>query len=36
MELDGVIADKDCSFSAGTVLKGSDSLPIVIAKGKKL
>ena len=36
VDLDCVIADKDCSFAAGTTLRGSESLPIVIGKGKSI
>ena len=32
-ELDCVIADKYCSFSSGTVLKGNAKLPTVVPKG---
>lgn len=32
-DLDYVIADKYCSFSAGTVLTGNSRLPIVVPKG---
>ena len=32
-ELSHVIADKAVVFSAGTVLTGSDKLPIVVPKG---
>ena len=35
-DLNGVIADKDCSFAAGTALCGSEKLPLVVAKGKKI
>ena len=31
-----VIADKDCRFTAGAELKGGESLPIVVGKGKKV
>ena len=36
VELNYVIADKDCSFTAGTSLCGSEKLPLVVAKGKKI
>lgn len=36
VELNYVIADKDCSFAAGTSLCGSEKLPLVVAKGKKI
>ena len=35
-ELSCVISDKYCSFSPGTVLTGSEKLPIVVGKDKKL
>ena len=35
-DLDGVIADKDCRFAAGTQLKGSEKLPILVGKGKSI
>ncbi len=34
--LDYCIVDKDVSFSAGTVLTGSEKLPFVVPKGSKL
>ena len=34
--LDSVIADKFTSFSAGTVLTGSDKLPMVVPKGTQI
>ena len=34
--LTSVIADKDCVVSEGTVLTGSDKLPVVIPKGEKV
>lgn len=35
-ELDCVIADKYCSFSAGTVLTGNAKLPVVVPKGSRI
>ena len=35
-ELDCVIADKYCSFSAGTVLTGNAKLPMVVPKGSRI
>ena len=35
-ELDCVIADKYCSFSAGTVLTGNPKLPMVVPKGSRI
>lgn len=35
-QLDCVIADKYCSFSAGTVLTGNAKLPMVVPKGSKI
>ena len=35
-DLSYVIADKDCSFAEGTVLRGSEKLPMVVPKGKKI
>ena len=35
-DLNCVIADKDCSFASGTALCGSENLPIVVGKGKKI
>ena len=32
-QLSYVIADKDTSFSAGTVLAGNEKLPLVVPKG---
>ena len=34
--LDCVIADKYCSFSAGTVLTGNAKLPMVVPKGSRI
>ena len=36
VQLSYVIADKDTSFSAGTVLAGNDKLPLVVPKGTKI
>ncbi|MCR5665095.1 MAG: glucose-1-phosphate adenylyltransferase subunit GlgD [Oscillospiraceae bacterium] len=35
-KLDCVVADKECTFKPGTELKGSESLPIVVGKGKQI
>lgn len=36
VRLSNVIADKDCRFSAGTMLIGSEKLPTVVPKGKEI
>ncbi len=36
VDLNCVIADKDCSFSAGATLRGSETLPLIVGKGKKI
>jgi ADP-glucose pyrophosphorylase len=34
--LDHCIIDKDCSFSAGTVLNGNEHLPLIVPKGSNI
>ena len=34
--LDHCIIDKDCSFSANTVLTGNERLPLIVPKGSNI